>query len=126
MALTDGEELSGDIQQHVKNVSYDEGCLCWDPHNEKEFVVGYGSDLKFVDSREMEVSQLKVTAHDDTIRSVDYNPNKPFVVLSTGNDRKIKIWDTRNLSKPLKVLASHSHWVWCAKYNPFHDQLILR
>ena len=37
-----------------------------------------------------------------------------------------KIWDIRNSAGgPLRVLADHSHWVWCVKYNPFHDQLLL-
>jgi WD40 repeat protein len=38
----------------------------------------------------------------------------------------VKFWDTRNMSKAVKVLAGHSHWVWSAKYNPNHDQLIVR
>jgi len=36
----------------------------------------------------------------------------------------IKIWDLRSPKEPVKILNGHSHWVWCAKYNPFHDQLI--
>ena len=59
-------------------------------------------------------------------RSVDYNPNKPLMLITGGNDRKVKFWDTRNMGKPLKVLAGHSHWVWGAKFNPYHDQLIVR
>jgi WD40 repeat protein len=38
----------------------------------------------------------------------------------------VKFWDTRNMSKAVKVLVGHSHWVWSAKYNPNHDQLIVR
>jgi len=37
----------------------------------------------------------------------------------------VKFWDIRNLSAPVKILAGHSHWVWSARYNPFHDQLLL-
>jgi WD40 repeat protein len=46
------------------------------------------------------------------------------MVITCGDDRKIKIWDLRNDRAPVKILAGHSHWVWSAKYNPFHDQLI--
>lgn len=59
-------------------------------------------------------------------RSVDYNPNKPLTLITAGSDRKVKFWDTRNLSRAVKVLAGHSHWVCSAKYNPHHDQLIIR
>lgn len=31
----------------------------------------------------------------------------------------------RKLSSPLKILTSHTHWVWSVKYNKFHDQLLL-
>jgi WD40 repeat protein len=59
-------------------------------------------------------------------RDVDYNPNRPLTVLTCGDDRKLKIWDTRNMHTPLKTMEGHTHWAWTAKYNPFHDQLILR
>jgi WD40 repeat protein len=74
------------------------------------------------------------------IRDVDYNPNKPNMLITSGNDRQIKIWDLRYIetrreqnnrtnkytNTPSKILFGHSHWVYCAKYNPFHDQLIIR
>jgi WD40 repeat protein len=27
--------------------------------------------------------------------------------------------------EPLQELAGHSHWVWKARFSPFHDQLLL-
>ena len=57
---------------------------------------------------------------------MDFNSNKPNCLLTAGDDRKIKLWDARNFSAPMKTLEGHSHWVWSAKYNPFHDQLIVR
>ena len=60
------------------------------------------------------------------VRSVDFNPNKPCMLISAGNDQKVKFWDTRELSRPVRVLAGHSHWVSTAKYNPYHDQLVVR
>ncbi len=59
-------------------------------------------------------------------RDVDYNPNKAFALITAGDDRKVKFWDARNLDAPVKTLAGHSHWAWCAKYNPYHDQLVVR
>ena len=47
-------------------------------------------------------------------------------MITCGDDRKIKFWDARNLTRPVKTLAGHSHWVWAAKFNPFHDQLVMR
>ena len=59
-------------------------------------------------------------------RDVDYNSNKPQSIVTCGDDRKVKLWDLRSMKSPVSTLEGHSHWVWQAKYNPFHDQLIVR
>lgn len=59
------------------------------------------------------------------MRDVHYNPNKPYTVVSAGDDNRIKFWDVRKTESPLLSLAGHSHWVWRTRYNPFHDQLLL-
>lgn len=65
------------------------------------------------------------------IRCLDYNPNRPKVFCTGGDDGLIKFWDLRKCggdrtkSKPLKILLGHTHWVSVVKYNPFHDQLVL-
>lgn len=59
------------------------------------------------------------------VESVDANPNKPHQILTSGRDCLAKFWDLRQTAEPLRVLSSHSHWVLNAKYNRFHDQLVL-
>jgi len=59
------------------------------------------------------------------VRDVDCNPNKPSHLASCGDDRTVKVWDTRAASKPLAVAAKHTHWAWTVRYNPSHDQLLL-
>lgn len=64
-------------------------------------------------------------AHDFCVRGVDFNPNKQYLLVSCGHDGKIRFWDTRSQSGPLKTLALHSHFATSVAYNPFHDQLLL-
>ena len=64
-------------------------------------------------------------AHEDLIRCVDYNPNRPHHLLSAGLDRRVHLWDLRAPAHPLKTLLHHTHWVWSARFNRFHDQLLL-
>ena len=47
------------------------------------------------------------------------------MLVSCGDDRKVKFWDVRNLVSPVRTLAGHSHYAWCVRFNPFHDQLLL-
>jgi WD40 repeat protein len=59
------------------------------------------------------------------VRTVDFNPNKPYSLATGGDDGCIKFWDTRSCNEPLKILEQHTHWVWSVRYNHFHDQLLL-
>jgi len=59
------------------------------------------------------------------VRDVDFNPNRDYFLVTGGDDYKLKFWDTRKCDQPTKVLGGHRHWVWNAKYNRFHDQLVL-
>ncbi|KAJ1432272.1 hypothetical protein B484DRAFT_447906 [Ochromonadaceae sp. CCMP2298] len=120
ISLDNGLALDDESQGFLQ-----EGCVAWDPHNSKQCAVGLGRALRIVDTREMEITSEQIGAHEESIRSVDYNPNKPLMLITAGDDRKVKFWDARNFNKPVQILAGHSHWVWSAKFNPFHDQLVI-
>ncbi len=64
-------------------------------------------------------------AHGQSVRDIDFNPNKQYYIASCGDDCKTKFWDIRKPTEPLKTLSNHSHWVWSVRYNAFHDQLVL-
>ena len=60
-------------------------------------------------------------------RSLDFNPNKQYHVAFGCDDGSVKFYDLRKANKgPIKSLEGHhSHWVWCVRFNEFHDQLVL-
>ena len=96
----------------------------WDLHSPGNAAVAYGSYLYTMDTRSMTVTN-KVYAHSGLVRDVDCNPNKPNMVVTSGDDRKVRFWDVRSMKEPVRTLLGHGHWAWTAKYNPFHDQLVL-
>merc|ERR1711879_651207 len=68
----------------------------------------------------------KEGAHLFGARDVEYNPNVPYQVVTTGEDSTLRFWDLRQLSKCKKVLSGgHHHWILRAHFNHSHDQLIL-
>ena len=100
-------------------------CGRWDPHHAHSLGVGCGGSIVSIDTRSMKPAHTVSGAHTQRVRGVDYNPNKPYVVLSCGDDYAIKFWDMRKGDKPLHVIKAHSHWTTTATYNRFHDQLVL-
>ncbi|KAB0405661.1 hypothetical protein E2I00_011913, partial [Balaenoptera physalus] len=78
--------------------------------------------LKFTTGRQIYCIE---SAHGQLVRDLDFNPNKQYYLASCGDDCRVKFWDTRNVTEPVKTLEEHSHWVWSVRYNHSHDQLVL-
>lgn len=99
------------------------GCGRWDPHHAHSLGLGCQTDLFTLDTRNMKMAVAVKGAHEQKIRGIDYNPNKPNTVLSHGDDYHIHFWDLRKTAAPLQSHHAHSHWVTSASYNRFHDQV---
>ncbi|CAM9671587.1 unnamed protein product [Ascophyllum nodosum] len=97
----------------------------WDPHRPVEVAAAAGRDITCWDLRTMEKTMSVTQAHRFTVRDLDYNPNKPFCLVTCAEDRLIKFWDLRKPNAPVKSIVGHDHWVNTVKYNRFHDQLLL-
>lgn len=99
---------------------------CWDPHHARLLASADGAHIRSWDSRAFGAPALSIdNAHEDLISDVDFNPNKPHHLLSCSRDRRAAIWDLRYPNRPLRVMHHHSHWIWTARFNHFHDQLVL-
>merc|ERR1712087_704698 len=101
------------------------GCGRWDPHHAHALGLGCDCSLMTLDTRTMKTAQSVSNAHEQRVRGMDFNPNKPNVLLSSGDDYKMSFWDLRKPGQPLHTERAHSHWVTTASYNRFHDQLVL-
>lgn len=104
----------------------------WRPHSNCGFV-GIASGTS-VYSRDLRVKSSSASnsfawtisnAHGQLVRNLDFNPNAQYYLATCGDDCESRFWDVRNVTKPVVTMLNHSHWVWCIRYNPFHDQLVL-
>uniref|UniRef100_A0A670IZD0 EARP complex and GARP complex interacting protein 1 n=1 Tax=Podarcis muralis TaxID=64176 RepID=A0A670IZD0_PODMU len=98
----------------------------WSPHhNCTQVATANDTAIRGWDIRTMTQIYCIENAHGQLVRDLDFNPNKQYYLASCGDDCKVKFWDTRNVSEPVKTLEEHSHWVWNVRYNHSHDQLVL-
>jgi len=98
----------------------------WNPHqNNTQFTTATETHLKTYDIRTGELAWHIDGVHHQLVRDMDYNMNKQYHIATCGDDGFVKIWDFRQTSTPVYSKNEHSHWVWCVRFNHFHDQLIL-
>lgn len=99
---------------------------CLDPHHRQQVSTVDDGHLKTWDLRTSRLAFRKDNAHLFGARDVDYNPNVPYQVLTTGEDSALRFWDLRQLSTCMKSLTGgHHHWASRARFNAHHDQLVL-
>ncbi|VEU36063.1 unnamed protein product [Pseudo-nitzschia multistriata] len=130
--------------------------MAWDPHHPDLTAVSSGEAVTLVDWREPPSAPSLGSSgrphHRYGITDLDFNPNKPNLLVTSGRDGLLKFWDLRNTGsgffdadsgggqeivaggsagrtkkqRPLLVArGGHRHWATRVRYNPFHDQLVL-
>ena len=124
----------------------------WDPHNTNMIALTCGHNVALYDLRSSQKSIGTISpCHSLGVTALDYNPNKPHLLLTSGQEGFIKFWDLRlsvsssssqssgitptditsfqnykRQAPPMKVVqGGHSHWVSVVQYNKSHDQLLL-
>ena len=102
----------------------------WDHHTQDAIAVTVGTRVNILDWRtDTSIPTGTVesfSSHRYGVTDLDYNPNKPYVLATSGQDGLVQFWDLRSAKRPLLVArGGHSHWVSNVNYNPFHDQLVL-
>jgi len=106
--------------------------VAWDPHPTSDtselIATGVGRDIKIWDLRARRAERESISiaqAHSQTVRSLDYNPDRLHMLVSGAEDGMLKFWDVRRCAEPMKVVKGHGHWVNSIKHNNIYDQLVL-
>lgn len=88
------------------------GDLVADPHHPNEVVLAVDNAVESWDLRSGDRSHSIDQAVQPglCVRTVSYNPNKPWCIATGGDDFHVKCWDLRKTTAPLSVLSGHSHW----------------
>lgn len=93
-----------------------------DPHSNTSICVASSQNAIVIDIRNFRYSfslqallidrdVLRIEhAHIDQTMDLEFNPNKPNQLCSSGKDGIIRIWDLRKAEQPLMEIPAHSHW----------------
>mmetsp|Transcript_3543 Transcript_3543/g.5977 ORF Transcript_3543/g.5977 Transcript_3543/m.5977 type:complete len:263 (+) Transcript_3543:47-835(+) len=73
-----------------------------------------GNNVQLWDLRSMRMTGEVLGAHRMPTRDVCFSPTCEFRLVSSGDDCRLRVWDTRYLGKSEAALelGGHSHWVW--------------
>jgi WD40 repeat protein len=96
-----------------------------DPHHNNLHAIASENHILIHDLRDNSQKYSIPDAHKGKILCLDFNPNNPYHLASSSIDSTVRIWDMRKPEKCLRVIHEHSHWVYQAKYNNYHDQLMV-
>lgn len=96
-----------------------------DPHHQNLIATISNTDITFNDLREKKTRFTIDNAHRLGVLDMDFNPNKQYYLMSSGEDCLVKFWEFRKPSLPVKALEDFQNWVLNCKFNKYHDQLIL-
>lgn len=98
----------------------------WNPHQCcTQVAAACDTHVRGFDLRCGQQAWMVENADTQLVRDLDFNPNKQYYLATCWDDCRVKFWDIRKPTAPLKVIIDHSHWVWRVRFNHFHDQLVL-
>lgn len=99
---------------HVKNCNQ----VQWHPTSEKVFASGGGDGLlKLWDHTLPKPNISSHRAHESEILSLDFNKYEQQIVTSS-TDKTIRLWDLRNLVKPINILGHHRYPAKKVRFSP--------
>lgn len=88
------------------------GGTAWDRLHPSDVAVACDASIHVWDTRTGERTRAieRAVPAGSCVRGLSYNCNKPWHLASGGDDCRVKIWDLRKTSAPVKVLEGHTHW----------------
>ena len=81
-----------------------------DPNQKNLISCAFDNHIGCYDLRSNKIAYKIAEAHSGRILDIDYNPNKPYNLVSGGQDCEVKFWDVRKDRTPLKVIRDFTHW----------------
>lgn len=82
----------------------------WSPHHScTQVATANDTAVRGWDTRTMSQIYCIENAHGQLVRDLDFNPNKQYCLASCGDDCRVKFWDTRKVTEPVRTLEEHSH-----------------
>lgn len=116
-------EADVETDQIVRAECVTDGFLCVIRTANKGTVIGdHSGSITVIDTR-MQKEAIKTHAHRMEICNIVLSPNRELLA-SGGNDFAVKIWDHRNLERPVSKYTDHNAAVRAIAWSPLNPSLI--
>ena len=99
--------------------------IAWNHLNHNLVCASCSESLRCIDLRTMGQTITIDKAHEMAVRDVDFSKTNQNLVATGGDDCSMCVWDLRKAASPVVRVSNHSHWVWQARFNPYHEALIV-
>eukprot|EP00818_Percolomonas_sp_WS_P000419 CAMPEP_0117439336 /NCGR_PEP_ID=MMETSP0759-20121206/2513_1 /TAXON_ID=63605 /ORGANISM="Percolomonas cosmopolitus, Strain WS" /LENGTH=1072 /DNA_ID=CAMNT_0005231049 /DNA_START=356 /DNA_END=3575 /DNA_ORIENTATION=- len=95
--------------------------LRWHP-TEYKVATAHDGEVRIWDMRKQSAYKPVqfLTAHTERLTSLDWSPSKPYEILTTAQDRLIKLWNINSPEEPV-ISSGVQYPVRMARYTPFGD-----
>lgn len=121
----DGSKKDGSCEASCAGDSRYRSVAC-NPHSATSIAATRGTSTELYDTRSNTNPKVAIgTAHDGACRSVDFGPHSEYLIATCGDDACMRLWDTRKVHQSIALLTGHTHFTWQARFNGFHEQLLV-
>ncbi len=63
-------------------------------------------------------------AHNAEVNCVDFAPFSEFILATGSADKRVKLWDMRNLKQELHAMEAHTDEVFSLQWSPFSETIL--
>mmetsp|Transcript_6647 Transcript_6647/g.10055 ORF Transcript_6647/g.10055 Transcript_6647/m.10055 type:complete len:427 (-) Transcript_6647:164-1444(-) len=100
--------------------------VAWHLHHECYFgSVGDDKQLMIWDTRQDPTTPTAcVTAHEAEINAISFNPFNDYLAATGSADKKVNLWDLRQIHKPIHSLEGHTDEVFQVQWSLFNEPVL--
>ncbi|XP_074600263.1 WD repeat domain 59 isoform X2 [Brevipalpus obovatus] len=96
----------------------------WSKSDENILAAAMEGDVRILDKRNSSIPLHYISAHEQRIHGLDWNPYQGSQFATCSQDGTVKFWELNNLARNIPTVLPTKLPAWRAKFTPFRNGLI--